>query len=367
MSTRTLRHSIKIQSESAGRWQRACATLSKPWMASYWFSPMLASTRTWVWQPPAVKLAVTGRGECCSLFRVLTHSGSRKRIRSASDKKWPTRRKRKKNLVLVSQTGAFHWTKSTGFCRVRKTRQVWPSLESFSVSNSNFNEFTIDKNEMSRSADAPGHPTGERLFRNWSSVRRSANMSFSAFWFRASALVPADVASLRAHVARYGFHWKFKPKNVRILVTVTPCRCFWNDDRLSIPSELFEFLHSVLVRVSAGQNCLEQPFVPLRSTGHSTDEFIGQSLLVSGAHLLTRLDFIDLLMWRWSVDGRSSVDAWLDPSIRNRPVPNWNYLLLRFQIFLLYFFAGIKKFDQEWLSGYPMKYIGKHYVFTPFR
>ena len=40
--------------------------------------------------------------------------------------------------------------------------------------------------------------------------------------------------------------------------------------------------------------------------------------------------------------------------------------MLRFQIFLLYFYAGVKKLDPEWLGGHSMKRYGSHWVFTPF-
>jgi len=53
--------------------------------------------------------------------------------------------------------------------------------------------------------------------------------------------------------------------------------------------------------------------------------------------------------------------------MKNMAVPNWNYLFLRFQIFLLYFYAGVKKMDSEWLGGYSMKGYGGHWVFTPFQ
>ncbi|GAB0092614.1 Vitamin K-dependent gamma-carboxylase [Sergentomyia squamirostris] len=48
-------------------------------------------------------------------------------------------------------------------------------------------------------------------------------------------------------------------------------------------------------------------------------------------------------------------------------VPFWNYFLLKFQFFILYFVAGLKKFSTEWLSGYAMTNLGYHWVFSPFR
>ncbi|XP_058463555.1 vitamin K-dependent gamma-carboxylase [Malaya genurostris] len=61
-----------------------------------------------------------------------------------------------------------------------------------------------------------------------------------------------------------------------------------------------------------------------------------------------------------------SLDAY-----RNRTtqpvVPFWNYFILKYQFFILYFLAGMKKMSTEWLSGYAMTNLGYHWVFLPFR
>jgi len=61
-----------------------------------------------------------------------------------------------------------------------------------------------------------------------------------------------------------------------------------------------------------------------------------------------------------------SIDA-LRNGWKNRPVPLWNYAALRFQFFILYFLAGIKKLDADWLGGYSMTHLGNHWVFMPFQ
>ncbi|XP_055847044.1 vitamin K-dependent gamma-carboxylase [Episyrphus balteatus] len=48
-------------------------------------------------------------------------------------------------------------------------------------------------------------------------------------------------------------------------------------------------------------------------------------------------------------------------------VPYWNYFLIKFQFFILYAYAGLKKFSPEWLAGYAMSNLGNHWVFAPFR
>lgn len=63
----------------------------------------------------------------------------------------------------------------------------------------------------------------------------------------------------------------------------------------------------------------------------------------------------------WSIDGlRKS-------KIRNAQVPLWNYTILRTQIFIVYFLAGIKKLDADWVEGYSMGYLAHHWLFDPFK
>lgn len=69
------------------------------------------------------------------------------------------------------------------------------------------------------------------------------------------------------------------------------------------------------------------------------------------------------------VDGNRywSVDGLIFKNKRHAHVPLWNYAILRFQIFILYFIAGLKKLDMDWVLGYSMHSIAGHYVFAPFR
>ncbi|KAL7047289.1 hypothetical protein ACKWTF_002860 [Chironomus riparius] len=60
-----------------------------------------------------------------------------------------------------------------------------------------------------------------------------------------------------------------------------------------------------------------------------------------------------------------SFDAWCNKL--ESKVPFWNYFLLKFQFFILYFIAGLKKFSVEWLAGHSMTNLNHHWIFTPFR
>ncbi|XP_054155223.1 vitamin K-dependent gamma-carboxylase-like, partial [Oppia nitens] len=61
-----------------------------------------------------------------------------------------------------------------------------------------------------------------------------------------------------------------------------------------------------------------------------------------------------------------SLDRFLNKQMDNR-VAFWQYFLIKSQIFFVYFMAGIKKFDTDWLNGYSMNYLSEHWVFRPFR
>lgn len=50
-----------------------------------------------------------------------------------------------------------------------------------------------------------------------------------------------------------------------------------------------------------------------------------------------------------------SFDAWLRPSIRSNQAPRWALWAVRFQIGLVYFYAGIAKLASDWLAGEPMR------------
>ncbi|KAK6637526.1 hypothetical protein RUM44_007948 [Polyplax serrata] len=76
---------------------------------------------------------------------------------------------------------------------------------------------------------------------------------------------------------------------------------------------------------------------------------------------------VSILFAFTSANHSFSLDAQLSPSIKNRNIPQWNYAIIRFQFFLLYFYAGIKKFDPDWIGGYSMTRLGSHWVFEPFR
>ncbi|XP_057618028.1 vitamin K-dependent gamma-carboxylase isoform X2 [Chionomys nivalis] len=76
--------------------------------------------------------------------------------------------------------------------------------------------------------------------------------------------------------------------------------------------------------------------------------------------LAFQLTFMDANHY-WSVDGL------LNAQKKNVHVPLWNYTVLRGQIFIVYFIAGVKKLDADWVEGYSMEHLSRHWLFSPFK
>jgi vitamin K-dependent gamma-carboxylase len=51
-----------------------------------------------------------------------------------------------------------------------------------------------------------------------------------------------------------------------------------------------------------------------------------------------------------------SIDAWMRRSLPSNSAPAWSLWLLRFQIGVVYVFAGLVKLSPDWLRGEPMRY-----------
>ncbi|MEM7079753.1 MAG: HTTM domain-containing protein [Pseudomonadota bacterium] len=61
------------------------------------------------------------------------------------------------------------------------------------------------------------------------------------------------------------------------------------------------------------------------------------------------ISMLTLIMCFLSPHRAWSVDAWLRPHLRANSLPAWQTYWLRFQVGLLYFYAGLAKFETDWL------------------
>ncbi len=63
-----------------------------------------------------------------------------------------------------------------------------------------------------------------------------------------------------------------------------------------------------------------------------------------------------------------SIDARRRPNLRSEFVPSWTLWLLRAQVAIVYFFAGIAKINTDWLRGFPLRdwLPGSDFYLPPF-
>ncbi|HKR65193.1 MAG TPA: HTTM domain-containing protein [Thermoanaerobaculia bacterium] len=69
-------------------------------------------------------------------------------------------------------------------------------------------------------------------------------------------------------------------------------------------------------------------------------------------YLIALLSFLMIFV---PAEGKYSVDALIDPSVRADAAPAWTLWLLRAQIAIPYFYGGLAKLSGDWLRGEPMR------------
>lgn len=69
-------------------------------------------------------------------------------------------------------------------------------------------------------------------------------------------------------------------------------------------------------------------------------------------YLISLVGFLLILVdaHRWA-----SLDQWLRPDLRGEIIPFWHLLILRAQLFLVYFFGGVAKLNADWLATEPIR------------
>lgn len=81
-------------------------------------------------------------------------------------------------------------------------------------------------------------------------------------------------------------------------------------------------------------------------------ELLDKSTYLNHYYLVSLVAF--LLMWM-PAHGMLSMDAWRKPACRAQAIQFWPYALLRMQLGLVYFFAGLAKLKTDWLvRGEPL-------------
>jgi vitamin K-dependent gamma-carboxylase len=79
---------------------------------------------------------------------------------------------------------------------------------------------------------------------------------------------------------------------------------------------------------------------------------LDEARYVNHAYLICLFSFLLIFM---PANRALSVDAWLNPRLRSQTTPAWTLWLLRLQMGVVYFFAGVAKLSPDWLHGEPIR------------
>ncbi len=98
-----------------------------------------------------------------------------------------------------------------------------------------------------------------------------------------------------------------------------------------------------LYRISAALFCLSHTYFFL----------LDQGRYVNHTYLICLFSFLLIFV---PAHRAFSIDVWLNPKLRSQTAPMWSLWLLRMQMAVVYFFAGIAKITPDWFQGEPMRF-----------
>ena len=86
--------------------------------------------------------------------------------------------------------------------------------------------------------------------------------------------------------------------------------------------------------------------------GYTYTFLLDQASYVNHTYLICLFSFLLIFV---PANRALSIDAWLNPRLRSEVAPAWTLWLLRTQIGVVYFFAGLAKISPDWLRGEPLR------------
>lgn len=140
-----------------------------------------------------------------------------------------------------------------------------------------------------------------------------------------------DWAGLPFHFTYYGFDW------------VTP----WPGDGM-----FFQFVALGVLAVFIMVGLYYRLSIALFFLGWTHAFLVDQTYYQNHIYLICLLTFLMIFM---PAAGDWSLDAWRRPKQRSSTVPAWCVYLLRAQIGIVYFYAGVAKLGPDWLRGEPVR------------
>jgi vitamin K-dependent gamma-carboxylase len=97
---------------------------------------------------------------------------------------------------------------------------------------------------------------------------------------------------------------------------------------------------------------LYRPSALLFCLGYTYTFLLDAALWVNHKYLICLISFLLIFV---PAHRAFSIDAWLNPKLRSQTAPAWSLWLLRAQMGVVYFYAGIAKLLPDWLHGEPMR------------
>jgi len=210
-----------------------------------------------------------------------------------------------------------------------------------------------------------------------SRVRSAFGFSWKDFrsWNAASTLMfaPRDPAALGVFRILFGFamlHDVFNERHMSDLANV------WHNERMCYFT-LFDFVEPLPLNwmfvihllMALGALCIALGFffhyaIWLHILPYWYVFFLDKTTWNNHTYLF---GLVSTMLSFTSANHYYSLDAVMNPSLSNKHVPAWNYGLFRFQFIIVYFIAGLKKWtDMDWMHGWSMGKLSKHWVFKPF-
>jgi len=117
------------------------------------------------------------------------------------------------------------------------------------------------------------------------------------------------------------------------------------------PGIYVHFLFNIAMGVCVAAGFYYRVTTVLFFLGQASMFFMDKAIYINHIYLYCLISFLLIFM---PCHADLSFDARRDPSIRRTQVPAWCLYVLRFQLAVVYFYAGVAKLQPDWLAGLPL-------------
>ncbi|MGH0130569.1 UNVERIFIED_CONTAM: hypothetical protein FKN15_015420 [Acipenser sinensis] len=141
--------------------------------------------------------------------------------------------------------------------------------------------------------------------------------------------------------------------------------CTGDHARLLLSACVSDVYLNLLVRLLPGQDYLEQPLLPVTQVSLSSVELHSAESTVLRAQVSQ--SSVELHSAESTGESELCGTTVLRVQASQRAAVSAQGSAHTGKIFIVYFIAGIKKLDFDWIEGYSMHYLANHWLFDPFK